>query len=63
MSLIDTLAARAPQIPDQSAVRGYQSLSQSSERRSVTQNAETAGEMAYALDYAASHDDMIEIEG
>ena len=44
MSLIDTLAARAPQIPDQSAVRGYQSLSQSSERRSVTQNAETAGE-------------------
>jgi thymidine phosphorylase len=29
----------------------------------LTVHAETAGEMAYALDYAASHDDMIEIEG
>lgn len=29
----------------------------------LTVHAETAGEMAYALDYAASHGDMIEIEG
>lgn len=28
----------------------------------LTVHAETAGELAYALDYAASHGDMIEIE-
>lgn len=45
MSLINSLAATAPQIPEHSAVRGYQSLNQMSEQRSVTQNAESAGEM------------------
>lgn len=44
MSMIDTLGATAPRIPEQSALRGYQSLSQSSEQRRVTQSAETAGE-------------------
>lgn len=44
MSMIDTLAATGPKIPEQSPVRGYQSLSQMSERRSVTQSAEAAGE-------------------
>lgn len=44
MSMINTLAAPGPQIPEQSAIRGYQSLSQTSEQRTVTQNAETAGE-------------------
>lgn len=43
MSLINSLAASAPQIPEHNAVRGYQSLSQMAEQRSVTQNAETAG--------------------
>lgn len=42
MSMIDTLAASAPQIPEQRPVRGYQSLSQMSEQRRVTQNAEMA---------------------
>ena len=44
MSMIDTLANTGPRIPEQRPVRGYQSLSQMSEQRSVTQNAETAGE-------------------
>lgn len=49
MSMIDTLAASAPQIPEQRPVRGYQSLSQLSEQRSVTQNAETAGDTRQRL--------------
>ena len=44
MSMINTLATPGPQIPEQSAIRGYQTLSRASEQRSVTQNAETAGE-------------------
>ena len=44
MSMIDTLANRGPLIPEQRPVRGYQSLSQISEQRSVTQNADTAGQ-------------------
>jgi len=44
MSMIDSLANTGPRIPEQRPVRGYQSLSQMSEQRSVTQNAETAGE-------------------
>jgi hypothetical protein len=42
--MINTLAAPGPQIPEQSAIRGYQSLSQASEQRSITQNAEAVGE-------------------
>lgn len=44
MSMIDTLAASAPQIPEHRPVRGYQSLSQISEQRSVTQNAQTSND-------------------
>lgn len=44
MSMIDTLAASAPQIPEQRPVRGYQSLSQTSEHRSVTRNAEASAD-------------------
>lgn len=44
MSMIDTLAASAPQIPEQRPVRGYQSLSQMSEHRSVTRNAEASSD-------------------
>ncbi len=44
MSMIDTLANTGPQIPEHRPVRGYQSLSQMAEQRSVTQSAETAGE-------------------